>query len=195
MTVAGTSAQVSRGRLSPSNGIPWRFAGFVNEVLATGCSRAHGRVARIVRPMRALIQRVERASVTVDTEVTGQIGAGLLALIGVKPTDSQAEAEKLASKVWNLRIFEDEAGKMNLSASDRNLSVLVVSQFTLYGDASNGRRPSFIEAARPEHAEPLIESLMQHLRTLGANVESGRFRTDMKVELVNDGPITLMVEV
>lgn len=146
-------------------------------------------------PMRALIQRVSEASVTVEGEVTGAVGPGLLALVGVTHGDGEAEAEKLASKLWGLRVFHDDEGKMNLSASDKGLPILVVSQFTLYGDAAKGRRPSFVEAARPEQAEPLIEHLIAKLRSSGCRVETGRFRTEMKVSLVNDGPVTLMLEV
>jgi D-tyrosyl-tRNA(Tyr) deacylase len=115
-------------------------------------------------------------------------------LVGVTHDDNEQCARKLADKLWNLRIMDDEAGVMNLSVADTTRSLLVVSQFTLYGDTAKGRRPSWIAAARPEHAEPLVEAVVRELRSLGANVETGRFRTDMEVELVNDGPVTLLVE-
>jgi len=145
--------------------------------------------------VKALLQRVTRASVTVDGEVVGAIGPGLCVLVGVTHGDDEAAADKLADKIWNLRIFEDDAGKMNLSAADAGAEVLVVSQFTLYGDARKGRRPSFVDAARPDQAEPLIERVCDQLRAAGATVATGRFRTDMAGEIHNDGPITLMREV
>ncbi len=144
--------------------------------------------------MRALVQRVSRASVTVDGEVVGKIDGGLCVLVGVTHDDDDKNAAKLARKIWNLRCFEDEAGAMNLSASELNRPLLVISQFTLYGDTANGRRPSWIQAARPEQAEPLVETTISALRQAGAHVETGRFRTHMQVELVNDGPTTLMIE-
>jgi D-tyrosyl-tRNA(Tyr) deacylase len=145
--------------------------------------------------MRAVIQRVSAASVTVDGSVVGQIGAGLAVLVGVTHDDTEAAASKLADKVWNLRIFEDSDGAMNLSCADLGHDVLVISQFTVYGDASRGRRPSFVAAARPEFAEPLIERVVSSLRERGATVETGRFGADMAVEFHNDGPVTLVVEV
>ena len=145
--------------------------------------------------MRAVIQRVERASVRVETEVVGAIGAGLCVLVGVTHDDSEAEAIKLADKLWKLRVFEDAEGKMNRSVADEDGELLIVSQFTLYGDGRKGNRPSFIAAARPEHAEPLIEMLVTALRQLGATVETGRFRTEMSVELINDGPVTILLEI
>ena len=141
------------------------------------------------------MQRVTRASVTVGEEVVGAIGAGLCVLVGVTHDDGSAQSTKLAAKLWNLRIIEDEAGVMNRSVADTSRQLLIVSQFTLYGDTATGRRPSWIAAARPEHAEPLIDAIVAELRALGATVETGRFRTDMAVELVNDGPVTVMVEV
>ena len=141
------------------------------------------------------MQRVTRASVTVGGEVVGAIGAGLCVLVGVTHDDGPAQSTKLATKLWNLRIIEDEAGVMNRSVADTSKQLLIVSQFTLYGDTSGGRRPSWIAAARPEHAEPLIDAVVAELRTLGATVETGRFRTDMAMELINDGPVTVMVEV
>ena len=145
--------------------------------------------------MRGLVQRVTEAAVRVDGEVVGEIGAGLCVLVGATHDDGVAEAEALADKVWNLRIFDDEAGVMNISAADAGAEVLVISQFTLYGDTRKGRRPSWIAAARPEHAEPLVDAVVERLRASGATVATGRFRADMAVSLVNDGPITLMVEV
>lgn len=141
------------------------------------------------------MQRVTRASVTVGEEVVGAIGAGLCVLVGVTHDDGSAQSTKLAAKLWNLRIMDDEAGVMNCSVADTTKQLLIVSQFTLYGDTATGRRPSWIAAARPEHAEPLIDAIVAELRALGATVETGRFRTDMAVELVNDGPVTVMVEV
>jgi len=161
--------------------------------------------------MRGLVQRVEQASVVVRAvdgdgtrtgveELTGQIGHGLCVLVGAGKADDQASALKLADKIWNLRVFEDGAGAMNLSLADRleagaAAEVLVVSQFTLYGDTRKGRRPSFVDAAPPEVAEPLVEVVVGRLRDLGATVGTGRFRTDMAVSLVNDGPVTLLLEV
>ena len=145
--------------------------------------------------MRGLVQRVSRATVTVDGEVTGEIGPGILLLVGVTHDDTEAKAAKLADKVWNLRIFDDEDGVMNRSAADEGLEILVVSQFTLYGDTRKGRRPGYSDAARPEYAEPLVQRVIDELRAAGAVVGTGRFRADMAVELVNDGPVTLWVEV
>ena len=145
--------------------------------------------------MRALVQRVSRGSVTVGEEVVGAIGAGLCVLVGVTHTDDLAVAKKVATKIWHLRLFDDANGVPNLSVAETSGEVLIVSQFTLYGDTSAGRRPSWIAAARPEHAEPLIEAVVAELRTLGATVATGRFRTDMAVELVNDGPFTVMIEI
>mgnify|MGYP003341101149 FL=1 len=145
--------------------------------------------------MRGLVQRVKSASVTVAGEVVGAIESGLCVLVGVTHDDTEVQARKLAEKVWNLRIVDDEAGVMNRSVADSSRQVLVVSQFTLYGDTSAGRRPSWIAAARPEHAEPLVQLVVDHLRHLGATVATGRFRTDMVVALENDGPVTVMIEV
>ena len=144
--------------------------------------------------MRALVQRVKRAHVDVGSEVVGRIGAGLLVLVGVTHTDTGTDARRLAEKVWNLRIFDDDDGKMNRSVAETSGELLVVSQFTLYGDTRKGRRPSWIEAAAPDSAEPLIELVTDHLRELGARVETGVFRAHMDVELVNDGPVTVLVE-
>lgn len=135
------------------------------------------------------------ASVTVDGEVVGEIGAGLCALVGVTHADTEVAARKLAEKIWHLRVMDDDAGVMNRSVADTTQAVLVVSQFTLYGDTSAGRRPSWIAAARPEQAEPLVDAVVAHLRSLGATVATGRFRTDMRVALVNDGPVTVLLEI
>jgi len=145
--------------------------------------------------MRALVQRVAGARVRVGDDTVGAIDAGLCAFVGVTHDDTPALARKLAEKVWHLRVFEDDDGVMNRSVADATGAVLVVSQFTLYGDTSRGRRPSWIAAARPEVAEPLVDEVVAALRELGATVATGRFRTDMQVELVNDGPVTIMLEV
>jgi len=142
-----------------------------------------------------LVQRVRQASVTVAGEVVGAIGQGLVVLVGVTHHDTAATAKKLADKLWNLRVMDDDEGVMNRSVADTTKQVLIVSQFTLYADTSGGRRPSYIEAARPEHAEPMVDAVVGELRRLGAAVATGRFRTEMQVALVNDGPVTVMVEV
>ncbi|MGD9996563.1 MAG: D-aminoacyl-tRNA deacylase [Ilumatobacteraceae bacterium] len=149
--------------------------------------------------MRGLVQRVTSASVVArDGEgwaQVGSIGRGLCVFVGVTHDDSVEQARKLAEKLWHLRVMDDEDGVMNRSVAVTTQTLLVVSQFTLYGDTSGGRRPSWIAAARPEHAEPLVTVVVDHLRSLGATVETGRFRTEMQVSLVNDGPVTLMLEV
>ena len=144
--------------------------------------------------MRAVLQRVSRASVVIDGETVGAIGHGLLVLLGVAPADSAAEAEWLAEKVARLRVFNDEAGKMNRDTADVGGALLVVSQFTLHGDCRKGRRPSFITAAPPEIAIPLYEAFINALRGLGLPVQTGRFGAMMQVELVNDGPVTLILD-
>ena len=144
--------------------------------------------------MRALVQRVAEASVTSEGVEVGRIGRGLLALLGVTHDDDAAVAGRMADKLAGLRLFPDEAGAMNLSCEDVGGSLLVVSQFTLYGDARKGRRPSFVAAARPEVAEPLVDAVVARLRDRGITTATGRFRTDMQVALVNDGPVTVMVE-
>lgn len=145
--------------------------------------------------MRALVQRVTRASVSVDGGLIGEIGPGLCVLVGVTHTDDEAIAVKLADKIWNLRIMADADGVMNRSVADTTRALLVVSQFTLYASTERGRRPSWVDAARPEHAAPILEKMVGALRDRGAAVETGRFGADMAVELVNDGPVTLMLEV
>lgn len=148
--------------------------------------------------VRGLVQRVEHAWVDarIDGEWirSGEIGPGLLVLVGVTHSDTSQQAKKLADKIWHLRVMDDAEGVMNLSVADSSKSVLVVSQFTLYGDTNSGRRPSWIAAARPEVAEPLIDIVVAELERLGAVVATGRFRTDMKVGLVNDGPCTVIVD-
>ena len=142
--------------------------------------------------MRALIQRVLRASVTVDGELVARIGAGMLVLVGAGQNDTPAEAEKLAGKVIRLRIFPDGKSKMNLSVRELSGELLIVSQFTLYGNTSRGNRPSFSEAASPEIAESLYEHFVSACRSYDVSVATGIFRAHMQVELVNDGPVTIM---
>lgn len=144
--------------------------------------------------MRIVLQRVTEASVRIEGQVVGAIGRGLLALVGFAPTDTEAEVAWLAEKVVGLRLFSDAEGKMNLDLAAVGGGLLVVSQFTLYGDASKGRRPSFIDAARPEIAIPLYERLIAMLRATGLTVATGEFGADMQVALVNDGPVTLILE-
>jgi D-tyrosyl-tRNA(Tyr) deacylase len=144
--------------------------------------------------MRAVVQRVSRAKVSVAGEVAGEIGRGWLVLLGVAPGDSRKQVDWLAEKLANLRAFNDPDGKMNLSVQDVGGAVLVVSQFTLYGDCQKGRRPGFTGAAPPAVAEPLYESFLNALKLLGVPVEAGRFAADMQVELVNDGPVTFIID-
>ena len=144
--------------------------------------------------LRAVVQRVSRARVVVEGEVVGQIGRGYVVLLGVSREDDEAAADYLAEKVAGLRVFEDEAGKMNLSIQEVGGAVLAVSQFTLYGDVRRGRRPGFDRAARPEQAEPLYQRFVARLREAGLHVETGRFQTHMVVELVNDGPVTILID-
>lgn len=144
--------------------------------------------------MRVVLQRVSRASVTIGGRVTGAIDRGFLLLVGFHGTDTHAQADWMAAKVAGLRLFADAEGKMNLGLEEVGGGLLVVSQFTLYGDTERGRRPSFIEAARPEVAIPLYERFLASLRGVGLRVEAGEFGADMQVELVNDGPVTLILE-
>lgn len=144
--------------------------------------------------MRAVVQRVSRAKVTVDDEVTGEIGRGFLVLLGVSNKDTEADALYLVDKILNLRVFEDGDGKMNLSLIDIEGAMLVVSQFTLYGDTRRGRRPSFIDAARPEEANRLYEFFVAASRKHLEQIETGRFQAMMDVELVNDGPVTIILD-
>ena len=151
--------------------------------------------------MRGLVQRVQQAWVTSSDdragspEEVGRIGPGLAVLVGVTHDDDASVAHRLADKLFHLRILDDGAGDMNLSCADTGGELLVVSQFTLYGDAKKGRRPSFVAAAPPDHAEPLVDEVVARLREHGATVATGRFRTYMQVRIVGDGPVTLMVEV
>jgi D-tyrosyl-tRNA(Tyr) deacylase len=144
--------------------------------------------------MRVLLQRVSRAAVTVDGRTIGAVAAGFCLLVGFTPSDTTDTVDWMADKIAGLRLFADAQGKMNLALGDVGGAVLVVSQFTLYGDASQGRRPSFIHASRPEHALPLYERLVASLRGKGLEVATGQFGTPMQVAIVNDGPVTLMLE-
>ena len=144
--------------------------------------------------MRCVVQRVTEASVSVDGEVVGAIGPGLMVLIGVSVEDTEADLKYMTDKVPNLRIFDDENGVMNRSILDAGGQILAVSQFTLYGDARGGRRPSYIRAANPEQANTMYERLVSAWREKGVTVETGRFRAEMKVSLVNDGPVTILLD-
>ncbi len=144
--------------------------------------------------MRAVVQRVSRAGVSVGGETVGAIGAGLLVFLGVSKDDGESDAAYLADKTAGLRIFEDEAGKMNRSAADAAAEILVVSQFTLYGDVRRGRRPSFAAAAPPERADALYRLYVQHLRNKGLTVATGKFQAMMDVELTNRGPVTILID-
>jgi D-tyrosyl-tRNA(Tyr) deacylase len=144
--------------------------------------------------MRAVVQRVTRARVTVEEQTIGEIQQGLVVLLGVKRDDSETDAEYLAAKIAALRIFDDGAGRMNLSVKDVDGGMLVISQFTLYGDVRRGLRPSWIEAAAPELAEPLYEFFISRVRELLSYVATGKFGAEMQVELVNDGPVTLVLD-
>jgi len=144
--------------------------------------------------MRMVIQKVERASVTVDGTVRGEIGNGLMALVGLLPTDDDKVMDYMLEKLTNLRIYEDENDKLNLSVKDVGGGLLLVPNFTIYGDARKGRRPSYFNAASPEEAERIFDRLIEKAKNLPLKVESGVFRTHMKVELVNDGPVTILLD-
>ena len=144
--------------------------------------------------MRAVVQKVSSSKVTVDGEVIGQINKGLMVLLGVTHDDTSKDVDYMVDKVTNLRIFEDEEGKMNLSLKDVEGEILAVSQFTLYGDARRGRRPSFSDAARPEVANPLYEEFIEKVKHQGINVGTGKFGAHMMVDLTNDGPVTILLE-
>ena len=144
--------------------------------------------------MRAVVQRVSRSQVTVNGEITGEIGSGVLILLGVGRDDTEADAIYLAEKICGLRVFEDAQGKMNRSLQDAGGSVLAVSQFTLYGDVRRGKRPSFDAAAPPEKARQLYKFFVEQIRAAGLRCETGRFQERMKVELVNDGPVTILLD-
>ncbi len=145
--------------------------------------------------MRAVVQRVSEASVTVGGEVVGAIGPGLCVLVGVTHGDGEAEADKLAGRLPKLRIFNDDEGKMNRSVLDTGGEVLVISQFTLYGEAARGNRPSYSDAARPEQAEPLVARVAERLAAQGIRVATGRFGADMDVRLLNQGPVTILFDI
>jgi D-tyrosyl-tRNA(Tyr) deacylase len=144
--------------------------------------------------MRGVVQRVKRASVSVDNKIIGEIENGILLLLGVENTDDEKDLEYMADKVPNLRIFEDENGKMNKSLTDVNGGLLVISQFTLLGDARKGRRPSFIQAAAPDKAVPMYESFIDKMKEKEIKTQCGEFGADMQVELVNDGPVTILLD-
>ena len=144
--------------------------------------------------MKAVVTRVNSASVSIDGEIHGKIGKGFLILLGVAPEDTPEKCKKLAEKILGLRVFRDENDKMNRSILDVGGEILAISQFTLHGDVRHGRRPSFIRAARPEVAVPMYDAYCQGLREAGIHVETGIFQTDMKVSLVNDGPVTLLID-
>ncbi len=144
--------------------------------------------------MRCVVQRVTEAAVAVGGEIVGSIGPGMVALIGVSMEDTDADLKYISEKVMHLRIYDDENGVMNRSVLDAGGSILAVSQFTLYGDARGGRRPSYIRAAKPEKANEMYEKLIAFWREQGIHVETGRFRTEMKVSLVNDGPVTILLD-
>lgn len=145
--------------------------------------------------MKVVVQRVKSASVQVDNEITGSIKKGLMLLVGIHQDDTKEQLEWMCNKILKLRIFEDENEKMNLSVQDVNGGILVISQFTLYGDARKGTRPSYIEAARPDKAEPMYEEMIEFFKKHSElNIETGKFGAGMKVELINDGPVTLVLE-
>lgn len=174
----------------------WAGGSGVKHACALSCSeylQLEGRNSKLV-PMRAVIQRVTRAQVSVDGEVVGKIAHGLLVFLGVAKTDTLADADYLAAKIVGLRIFDDANGKMNLSAGEVNGALLVVSQFTLYGDLRRGKRPSFDDAAPPEPARELYEYFVERIRAAGLRCETGRFQAMMQVELVNDGPVTILLD-
>jgi D-tyrosyl-tRNA(Tyr) deacylase len=157
---------------------------------STQCGGLRGEGSR----MRAVVQRVSRAKVTVNEQISGEIGLGLLVLLGVGQEDTEADATYLSEKIAGLRIFEDEHGKMNRSVQDVGGSVLAVSQFTLYGDVRRGKRPSFDAAAPPDHARRLYEFFVERIRAAGVRCETGRFQEMMQVELVNEGPVTILLD-
>lgn len=144
--------------------------------------------------MRIVIQRVSKASVSIDEEVVGQIGRGFMVLVGVEEADSQEDVDYLVRKTSNMRIFEDEEGKMNISLKDVGGQVLSISQFTLHANTKKGNRPSFVDAARPDHSLPLYEAYNEGLRQEGLTVETGEFGADMQISLINDGPVTIIID-
>jgi D-tyrosyl-tRNA(Tyr) deacylase len=148
----------------------------------------------VILEMRAVVQRVKKAAVEVDDNLTGEIGPGLLVFLGVGKNDNQEDADYLMEKIVNLRIFEDEAEKLNLSAADLDKEILVVSQFTLFGDCRKGRRPSFFDAAPPEEAEKLYEYFLNQIKKTELKIADGKFQAMMDVSLVNDGPVTILLD-
>jgi D-tyrosyl-tRNA(Tyr) deacylase len=148
----------------------------------------------VILEMRAVVQRVKKAAVEVDDNLTGEIGPGLLVFLGVGKNDNQEDADYLMEKIINLRIFEDEAEKLNLSAADLDKEILVVSQFTLFGDCRKGRRPSFFDAAPPEEAEKLYEYFLNQIKKTELKIADGKFQAMMDVSLVNDGPVTILLD-
>lgn len=213
---SGVSSTRSDARRPPSSGLMVQLALPAHSSITTvsltdarsfsatwSPQRSHRDRGATMGGVRALVQRVREAKVSVTAsldgtttaEVVGSINSGLCVLVGVTHDDTVAHATKLADKLWNLRIIDDDNGVMNRSVADTTREILIVSQFTLYADTSAGRRPSYIAASRPEHAEPLIAAVVDHLRMLGATVATGRFRTEMHVSLVNDGPVTMMIEI
>ena len=146
------------------------------------------------KKMRVVVQRCSRAEVRIDGQLVGKIGKGFMLLVGITDGDTQSEADRLAKKVAQMRVFEDSEGKMNLALKDVGGAILSISQFTLYADCRKGNRPSFIRAARPETAMPLYDYFNQRLREYGLNVETGHFGADMKVDFINDGPVTILLD-
>ncbi len=144
--------------------------------------------------MRCVVQRVTEASVSVDGQTISRIQRGLVVLVGITHTDTEKEGQWMADKLLGLRIFSDSEGKMNLSVSDNGFQILIISQFTLYGDCKKGKRPSFIEAANPVQAEPLVDSLVEQLKKGNLDVQTGQFGADMSVSLINDGPVTVIID-
>ena len=179
--------------------VPLRSLPIANTPLTFLTNPKNASFANYSEPMRALIQRVLNASVDAEVDGTtiraGEIEKGLLVLLGITHTDTEVTAKKMAEKIWNLRIMEDENGVMNISIADSTKSILLISQFTLYGDTNAGRRPTWTAAAKPEYAEPLVNKVVAELQELGAHVETGRFRTYMQVSSVNDGPTTVSIEI
>ena len=187
------------GRTSDSFLAPLRNLPIVNTPLTFLTKLKNAFTANYSEHMRALVQRVLNASVDAEVDGTtiraGEIDKGLLVLLGITHTDTEVTAKKMAEKIWNLRIMEDENGVMNISIADSTKSILLISQFTLYGDTNAGRRPTWTAAAKPEYAEPLVNKVVTELQQLGAHVETGRFRTYMQVSSVNDGPTTVSIEI
>ena len=189
---SAAAGEEERGAADGSgDGMGWKVSCAPDRVVKCAHDRGAGRPGRV----RAVVQRVERATVAVDGAVVGAIGRGLCVLVGVTHTDTAADARRLAAKLWRLRLFPDGDGRMDLGADEVGAEVLVISQFTLYGDTRQGRRPSWTAAAPGPEAEPLVDEVAAELGRLGARVATGTFGADMAVELVNDGPVTLVLEV